>query len=172
MQRSVTFGAVKARLYDAPGATKVTVAGEGRETLAPSSAKLSQKPQKLLLWFATPRNSTESKPSDERWKSNKEQQEEVESTWHMHLISKIQDIICQLSIFWEFAFMIFLRRKWASIGMGEVLKRMNLRWLITIWITDNYNIWITISNALLGKQEQPVPFPLPAQSQQRLPRIA
>ena len=38
MQRRVTFGAVKARLYDAPGATKVTVAGEGRETLAPSSA--------------------------------------------------------------------------------------------------------------------------------------
>ena len=71
MQRRVTFGAVKARLYDAPGATKVTVAGEGRETLAPSSAELSQNPQKLLLWFATPRISTESKPSDERWKSNK-----------------------------------------------------------------------------------------------------
>ena len=49
MQRRVTFGAVKARLYDAPGATKVTVVGEGRETLAPSSAELSQKPQKLLL---------------------------------------------------------------------------------------------------------------------------
>ena len=28
MQRRVTFGAVKARLYDAPGATKVTVAEE------------------------------------------------------------------------------------------------------------------------------------------------
>ena len=45
MQRSVTFGAVKARLYDAPGATKVTVAGGGRETLAPSSAELSQNPK-------------------------------------------------------------------------------------------------------------------------------
>ena len=32
----VSFGAVKARLYDAPGATKVTVAEEGRGTLAPS----------------------------------------------------------------------------------------------------------------------------------------
>ena len=46
MQRRVTFGAVKARLYDAPGATKVTVVGEGRETLAPSSAELSQKKPK------------------------------------------------------------------------------------------------------------------------------
>ena len=45
MQRRVTFGAVKARLYDAPGATKVTVVGEGRETLAPSSAELSQNPK-------------------------------------------------------------------------------------------------------------------------------
>ena len=37
--KRVSFGAVKARLYDAPGATKVTVAEEGRGTLATSSAE-------------------------------------------------------------------------------------------------------------------------------------
>ena len=56
MQRRVTFGAVKARLYDAPGATKVTVAGEGRETLAPSSAELSQKKPKAPSLICNSKN--------------------------------------------------------------------------------------------------------------------
>ena len=48
MQRRVTFGAVKARLYDAPGATKVTVAEEGRGTLAPSSVETLQKAPSVI----------------------------------------------------------------------------------------------------------------------------
>ena len=45
---SVSFGAVKAGLYDAPGATKVTVAEEGRGTLAPSSVETLQKAPSVI----------------------------------------------------------------------------------------------------------------------------
>ena len=53
---SVSFGAVKARLYDAPGATKVTVAEEGRGTLAPSQWKLLQKAPSLICSSQTKPN--------------------------------------------------------------------------------------------------------------------
>ena len=52
----MSFGAVKARLYDAPGATKVTVADEERGTLAPSQWKLLQKAPSLICSSQTKPN--------------------------------------------------------------------------------------------------------------------